>query len=153
MKHPAYPKYKPSDVEWLGDLGTGTSGYREYSRRNAVRAPGKAHEIAGSAPVVDPAEPVPRAPAVETLMDLGPEETARVALVADGCQCPTVGGKIKPSDADIVFFSRFFFSQPYHSYFRQCINNRRGRMEFQFSFITFHGIICRYFAHAERHVC
>ena len=37
------------EVEWLGDLGTGTSGYRAYSRRNAVRAPGKSHEIAGSA--------------------------------------------------------------------------------------------------------
>src|SRR5690606_21521098 len=37
------------EVEWLGDLGTGTSGYREYSRRNAVRAAGKEHEIAGSA--------------------------------------------------------------------------------------------------------
>lgn len=37
------------DVEWLGNLGTGTSGYRDYSRRNAVTAAGKLHEIAGSA--------------------------------------------------------------------------------------------------------
>ena len=37
------------EVDWLGNLGSGTSGYREYSRRNAVTAPGKAHPIAGSA--------------------------------------------------------------------------------------------------------
>ena len=36
------------EVEWQGDLGTGTSGYRDYSRRHAVRAAGKLHELAGS---------------------------------------------------------------------------------------------------------
>ncbi|MFB6611565.1 OsmC family protein [Agromyces sp. NPDC056379] len=36
------------EVEWLGDRGTGTSGYRAYSREHVVRAPGKLHEIAGS---------------------------------------------------------------------------------------------------------
>ena len=34
---------------WQGNLGTGTSGYREYSRANEVTAEGKAHPIAGSA--------------------------------------------------------------------------------------------------------
>ena len=33
---------------WQGDLGTGTSGYRDYSRVNEVTAEGKAHAIAGS---------------------------------------------------------------------------------------------------------
>jgi len=37
------------EVEWLGNRGTGTSGYREYSRTNAVTAPGKTHAIEGSA--------------------------------------------------------------------------------------------------------
>ncbi|MBC9935753.1 MULTISPECIES: OsmC family protein [unclassified Leucobacter] len=36
------------EVEWLGNRGTGTSGYRDYSREHALRAAGKA-EIAGSA--------------------------------------------------------------------------------------------------------
>ncbi|HWL59519.1 MAG TPA: OsmC family protein [Microbacteriaceae bacterium] len=36
-------------LEWLGNLGTGTSDYRAYSRRNALTAPGKLHDIAGSA--------------------------------------------------------------------------------------------------------
>ncbi|MGX5697606.1 OsmC family protein [Agromyces soli] len=36
------------EVEWQGDRGTGTSGYRDYSRRHAVRSAGKLHEIAGS---------------------------------------------------------------------------------------------------------
>ncbi len=39
-------------VAWQGNLGTGTSGYREYSRAHAVTgAPGseKSHPIAGSA--------------------------------------------------------------------------------------------------------
>ena len=36
------------EVEWLGNRGTGTSGYRDYSREHVLRAPGKA-EIAGSA--------------------------------------------------------------------------------------------------------
>ncbi|MEB4615654.1 OsmC family protein [Leucobacter sp. M11] len=35
-------------VEWQGNLGTGTSGYREYSRQHTVFAAGK-HLIAGSA--------------------------------------------------------------------------------------------------------
>lgn len=33
---------------WQGDLGTGTSGYRDYSRVNEVTAVGKTHAIAGS---------------------------------------------------------------------------------------------------------
>lgn len=33
---------------WQGNLGTGTSGYRHYSRANQVTAPGKLHPIAGS---------------------------------------------------------------------------------------------------------
>ncbi|AWB85922.1 OsmC family protein [Mycetocola zhujimingii] len=36
------------DVVWQGNLGSGTSGYREYSRDLVVSAPGK-HEIEGSA--------------------------------------------------------------------------------------------------------
>ena len=36
------------DVEWTGDTGTGTSGYRDYRRTVTVRADGK-HELAGSA--------------------------------------------------------------------------------------------------------
>ncbi|MCS0499414.1 OsmC family protein [Protaetiibacter mangrovi] len=35
-------------VEWTGNRGTGTSGYREYGRELVVRAEGKLHEIAGS---------------------------------------------------------------------------------------------------------
>lgn len=35
------------EVEWLGNRGTGTSGYRDYGRQVVVRAEGK-HEIAGS---------------------------------------------------------------------------------------------------------
>lgn len=34
-------------VEWQGNTGTGTSGYREYSRAHRVSAEGK-HDIAGS---------------------------------------------------------------------------------------------------------
>ncbi|MCW5954260.1 MAG: OsmC family protein [Propionibacteriaceae bacterium] len=33
---------------WQGDLGTGTSGYRAYSRASEVTAAGKLHPIAGS---------------------------------------------------------------------------------------------------------
>ena len=36
------------DVEWTGNLGTGTDGYRNYGRDHAVRVPGKP-ELAGSA--------------------------------------------------------------------------------------------------------
>ena len=36
------------DVVWQGNLGTGTSGYREYSRELTVTAKGK-HPIEGSA--------------------------------------------------------------------------------------------------------
>lgn len=35
------------EVEWLGNRGTGTSGYRDYGRQVVVRSEGK-HEIAGS---------------------------------------------------------------------------------------------------------
>lgn len=35
-------------VEWLGNRGTGTSGYRDYGRQNLVTAAGK-HSIEGSA--------------------------------------------------------------------------------------------------------
>lgn len=35
-------------VEWLGNRGTGTSGYRDYGRGHLVTAPGK-HPIEGSA--------------------------------------------------------------------------------------------------------
>jgi organic hydroperoxide reductase OsmC/OhrA len=34
-------------VEWLGNRGTGTSGYRDYGREHVVRAQGK-HELEGS---------------------------------------------------------------------------------------------------------
>jgi organic hydroperoxide reductase OsmC/OhrA len=34
-------------VEWLGNRGTGTSGYRDYGRQHVVRAPGK-HDLEGS---------------------------------------------------------------------------------------------------------
>ncbi|RXZ48242.1 OsmC family protein [Agromyces binzhouensis] len=36
------------ELEWQGDRGEGTSSYRSYGRRHAVRAAGKLHEIAGS---------------------------------------------------------------------------------------------------------
>ncbi|KRC58789.1 peroxiredoxin [Agromyces sp. Root81] len=36
------------EVEWQGDRGTGTSGYRDYGRQHVVRTEGKLHEIAGS---------------------------------------------------------------------------------------------------------
>lgn len=36
------------EVDWQGDRGTGTSGYRDYGRAHVVRAAGKLHEIAGS---------------------------------------------------------------------------------------------------------
>lgn len=39
-------------VEWTGDEGTGTSGYRAYRRDHVIDAPGKAAAIAGSS---DPA--------------------------------------------------------------------------------------------------
>ena len=39
------------DVEWTGNLGTGTDGYRNYSRDHVIRIAGKA-ELAGSS---DPA--------------------------------------------------------------------------------------------------
>lgn len=35
-------------IEWLGNRGTGTSGYRDYGRQLVVRAEGK-QELAGSA--------------------------------------------------------------------------------------------------------
>lgn len=35
-------------VEWTGNRGTGTSGYRDYGRDHLVRAEGKLHELAGS---------------------------------------------------------------------------------------------------------
>jgi organic hydroperoxide reductase OsmC/OhrA len=34
-------------VEWLGNRGTGTSGYRDYGREHTVRAAGK-HDLEGS---------------------------------------------------------------------------------------------------------
>lgn len=37
------------EIEWLGNWGSGTSGYRDYGRELVVRANGKNHEIAGSA--------------------------------------------------------------------------------------------------------
>lgn len=36
-------------VEWAGNRGSGTSGYRDYGRAVVVRADGKLHELAGSA--------------------------------------------------------------------------------------------------------
>ncbi len=36
-------------VEWLGNRGSGTSGYRDYGRQLVVRAAGKSHEIDASA--------------------------------------------------------------------------------------------------------
>lgn len=36
-------------IEWLGNRGTGTSGYRGYGRQLVVRAAGKDHEIVASA--------------------------------------------------------------------------------------------------------
>jgi organic hydroperoxide reductase OsmC/OhrA len=36
------------EVEWLGDRGEGTSGYRAYGRQHVVRAAGKNHAIDGS---------------------------------------------------------------------------------------------------------
>ncbi|HWL02369.1 MAG TPA: OsmC family protein [Microbacteriaceae bacterium] len=35
-------------VEWQGDRGTGTSGYRDYSRAHLVTAEGNSHPIEGS---------------------------------------------------------------------------------------------------------
>lgn len=35
-------------VTWTGNLGTGTSGYRDYSRNHEIQAPGKSAAIAGS---------------------------------------------------------------------------------------------------------
>lgn len=36
-------------IEWLGNRGSGTSGYRDYGRQLVVRAAGKSHEIDASA--------------------------------------------------------------------------------------------------------
>ena len=36
------------EVEWQGDRGVGTSGYRAYGRQHLVRAAGKTHAIEGS---------------------------------------------------------------------------------------------------------
>jgi organic hydroperoxide reductase OsmC/OhrA len=36
------------EVEWQGDRGEGTSGYRAYGRQHVVRAAGKTHDIDGS---------------------------------------------------------------------------------------------------------
>ena len=36
------------ELEWQGDRGEGTSGYRAYGRQHVVRAAGKLHDIAGS---------------------------------------------------------------------------------------------------------
>lgn len=36
-------------IEWLGNRGSGTSGYRDYGRQLVVRASGKSHEIEASA--------------------------------------------------------------------------------------------------------
>ncbi|QEO10342.1 OsmC family protein [Protaetiibacter larvae] len=35
-------------VEWTGNRGSGTTGYRDYGREHVVRADGKLHELAGS---------------------------------------------------------------------------------------------------------
>jgi organic hydroperoxide reductase OsmC/OhrA len=35
-------------VNWTGNLGTGTSGYRDYSRNHEIQAPGKSAAIPGS---------------------------------------------------------------------------------------------------------
>ncbi len=37
------------EIEWLGNQGSGTSGYRDYGRQLVVRAEGKSHEIEASA--------------------------------------------------------------------------------------------------------
>ncbi|NLA64993.1 MAG: OsmC family peroxiredoxin [Leucobacter sp.] len=37
------------EIEWLGNRGSGTSGYRDYGRELVVRAAGKEHEILASA--------------------------------------------------------------------------------------------------------
>ncbi|MEW9570976.1 OsmC family protein [Rhodanobacter sp. Si-c] len=44
MSHPH--RYRV-DVEWTGNRGTGTDGYRNYSRNHVIRVPGKP-ELAGS---------------------------------------------------------------------------------------------------------
>lgn len=36
-------------VEWTGDRGTGTSGYKAYGRDHVIRSAGKVHDLAGSA--------------------------------------------------------------------------------------------------------
>jgi len=36
-------------IEWLGNRGSGTSGYRDYGRQLVVRAEGKQHQIDASA--------------------------------------------------------------------------------------------------------
>lgn len=37
------------EIEWLGNRGSGTSGYRDYGRQLVVRSDGKSHEIEASA--------------------------------------------------------------------------------------------------------
>lgn len=37
------------EIEWVGNRGSGTSGYRDYGRQLVVRAAGKGHEILASA--------------------------------------------------------------------------------------------------------
>ena len=44
MNHPH--RYRV-DVEWTGNRGTGTDGYRNYSRNHVIRVPGKP-DLAGS---------------------------------------------------------------------------------------------------------
>ncbi|WP_395119158.1 OsmC family protein [Rhodanobacter sp. FW102-FHT14D06] len=42
-----HPHHYHVEVEWTGNLGTGTDGYRNYSRDHVIRIAGKA-ELAGS---------------------------------------------------------------------------------------------------------
>ena len=42
-----HPHHYRVDVEWTGNRGTGTDGYRNYSRNHVIRVPGKP-ELAGS---------------------------------------------------------------------------------------------------------
>ena len=42
-----HPHHYRVDVEWTGNLGSGTDGYRSYSRDHAIRIAGKP-ELAGS---------------------------------------------------------------------------------------------------------
>jgi organic hydroperoxide reductase OsmC/OhrA len=43
----SHPHRYRVDVEWTGNRGTGTDGYRNYSRNHVIRVPGKP-ELAGS---------------------------------------------------------------------------------------------------------